>query len=109
VDFGRPIGSEPAAHRRPAVVVSEDAFNQIGAGLVIVVPTTTRERGIPYHVKIGPGASGLRATSWAKAEGVRSVSKLRLVEYLGHVEEGALEQVELALLRLLGLSHLLRT
>ena len=45
VDFGEPIGREQAG-RRPALVISEDGLNDGPAGLVIVVPITSTQRGL---------------------------------------------------------------
>ena len=81
VDFGRPMGREEGAGSRPAVVMSTDAFNDSGAGLAILAPLTTAQRGYPSRVKIRPGTSGLKETSWAAVEHLRSVSVLRLREY----------------------------
>ena len=77
VDLGPTRGHEQAG-RRPALVVSADAFNRGRAGLVIVVPLTTRARGIPTHVEVRPPAGGLHETSWARCEDLRSVSTERL-------------------------------
>ncbi|HEV2361446.1 MAG TPA: type II toxin-antitoxin system PemK/MazF family toxin [Acidimicrobiales bacterium] len=89
VDFGEPIGHEQAG-RRPAVVVSSDRLNESLAGVVIVVPCTTTRRDLPSHVEIDPGRTGLRETSYAKCEDVKSVSDKRLVKRLGVVSEETL-------------------
>jgi mRNA interferase MazF len=94
VDFGRPTGHEQGAGSRPAVVISADEFNDSGAGLAIVAPLTTAQKGYPSRVKIRPGASGLRETSWAAVEHLRSISVLRLREYRGGVERQALDEIE---------------
>jgi mRNA interferase MazF len=85
VDFGEPIGREQSG-RRPAVVVSADALNQSPAGVVIVVPVTTAHRGLPSHIEIDPGVSGLDEISYAKCEDVKSVSEQRLIARLGSVD-----------------------
>ncbi|WP_261569068.1 type II toxin-antitoxin system PemK/MazF family toxin [Frankia gtarii] len=91
VDFGEPIGHEQGL-RRPAVVVSADRLNRSRAGLCIVVPVTRTRRGLPSHVELAPGGTGLRETSYAKVEDVKSVSQQRFDRRLGVV----------------GLDHLLR-
>lgn len=73
VDFGTPVGHEQG-HRRPAVVVSDDRLNRSRAELVIVIPTTTTRRGLPSHVEFEPDDGGLRETSYARVEDVKSVS-----------------------------------
>jgi mRNA interferase MazF len=94
VDFGRPTGHEQGAGYRSAVVISTDEFNDSGAGLAIVAPLTTAQRGYPSRVKIPPGTSGLRETSWAAVEHLRSISVLRLREHRGGVDRPVLEEIE---------------
>ena len=84
VDFGHPVGREQSG-RRPAVVVSADLLNASRSGVVIVVPTTTRRRGLPSHVEIEREGSGLDLVSYAKCEDVKSVSDERLIGRLGAV------------------------
>lgn len=89
VDFGEPVGREQAG-RRPAVVVSADGLNDSPAGVVIVVPCTTRRRGLPSHVELDPQQCGLEEVSYAKCEDLKSVSDKRLVARLGAANEEAL-------------------
>jgi mRNA interferase MazF len=94
VEFGRPVGNEQGAGLRPAVVISKDGFNDSGAGLAIVAPLTTAQRNYPSRVRIRPGASGMRDTSWAAVEHLRSVSVLRLRECRGAVDDHVLEAID---------------
>jgi mRNA interferase MazF len=102
VDFGDPVGREQSGSR-PAVVVSADRLNESRAGVVIVVPTTTAFRGLPSHVEIERGGSGLDEVSYAKCEDVKSVSTQRLIGRLGVVSNETTFQVERALRFLLDL------
>ena len=102
VDFGEPIGREPA-WQRPALVVSDDLLNQGPSGVVIVVPLTTRHRDIPSHIEIDADQSGLDDTSYARCEDVRSLSVNRLVTRVGHAPPEAIHDIERALRFLLGL------
>jgi mRNA interferase MazF len=81
VDFGEPLGREQSG-RRPALVVSADSLNESRAG-VVVVPLTTTHRGLPSHIEIDRGSSGLDEVSYAKCEDVKSVSEQRLVGRIG--------------------------
>ena len=94
IDFGRPTGHEQGAGTRPGLVLSADDFNNSAAGLVMVAPLTTSQRGYPSRVKVQSGESGLRDTSWAAVEHLRSLSVLRLREYGGTVERSVLAEVE---------------
>jgi len=102
VDLNPVCGYEQAG-RRPALVVSVDGFNHGPAGLVIVIPITTKDKGIPLHVGVFPPEGGLNEQSFIKCEDVRSVAKERLVRCLGRVGEGTLAEVEDRLRILLGL------
>ena len=92
IDFGDPVGRQQA-NRRPAVVVSADALNESPAGVLIVVPTTTTRRGLPSHVEIESGTSGLDDVSYAKCEDIKSISERRLVSRLGSIDEESLSQI----------------
>jgi mRNA interferase MazF len=85
VDFGEPVGREQSG-RRPAVVISADALNESPAGVAIVVPVTTSHRGLPSHIEIDPGVSGLHEISYAKCEDIKSVSEQRLIARLGTID-----------------------
>jgi mRNA interferase MazF len=102
VDFGDPVGREQSG-RRPAVVVSADPLNQSRAGVVIVVPTTTRHRGLPSQIEIDSVGSGLDEVSYAKCEDVKSVSDERLVRLLGVVDDEVALRIGRALRFLLDL------
>lgn len=102
IDFGEPVGHEQG-YRRPAVIISNDRLNDSRAGLAIVVPVTTTRRGLPSHIELEPGSSGLTHTSYAKAEDVKSVSTDRLVRRLGTIPADRLNHAEHALRLLLGL------
>jgi len=55
--------------RRPALVVSKDAFNR-GTGLAIVCPVTNTRRDFPFHV---PVPAGSRLTGFIMVEQVKSL------------------------------------
>lgn len=102
VDFGEPVGREQAGHR-PAVVVSADPLNESRADVVIVVPCTTAHRGLPSHIEIEPGVSGLDEESYAKCEDVKSISEQRFVTRLGAVNPECLFAIRRTLKFLLDL------
>jgi mRNA interferase MazF len=78
---------------RPCLVVSTNKFNHGPAGLVIVVPITSRDKRIPTHVRIPTGEAGLTADSYAKSEELRCVSKERFRKRWGSVAPGTMEAV----------------
>ncbi len=98
-----PTRGHEQAGKRPGLIVSADPLNHGPAGLVIIVPITTRDRGIPFHVRIEKGEGGLQQTSFAKCEDVRSVSVDRLMRRMGRVTQETMGQVEERLRILLNL------
>jgi len=81
IDLDPTRGHEQAG-RRPALVVSVDFFNQGPADLVVVLPITSKAKGIPLHVSIAPSEGGVRVPSYVKCEDIRSLCRQRLAKLL---------------------------
>lgn len=88
---------------RPALILSVDIFNAGPAALVVVLPITSRSKGIRSHVTIQPPEGGLSVVSYIKCEDVRSVAKERLQRRMGAISAQTLMEVEDKLRILLGL------
>jgi len=73
-----PIRGHEQAGKRPCLIVSVDLFNQSPAELVIVLPISTKGKGIRTHVRIDPPEAGTRETCFIKCEDVSSISTERL-------------------------------
>lgn len=76
VDFGLRTGHEQEGVR-PAIVVGSAAHCGFRTDMALVVPLTTRDRGLRHHVRIDSESSGVRQPSWARTEEITSVSTLR--------------------------------
>jgi mRNA interferase MazF len=64
---------------RPVVVVSIESRNQNDrANSVQVVPLTTTLSGVPTHIRLQPGETGLNETSEVQAEDITVVRKEHL-------------------------------
>jgi mRNA interferase MazF len=98
-----PIQGREQAVSRPALVISVDPFNHGPADLVVVLPVTSRAKGIPFHVTVEPPEGGVRQSSFIKCEDIRSVSRSRLRERWGMVAPSTLAAVEDRLRILTGL------
>jgi mRNA interferase MazF len=98
-----PTRGHEQAGQRPVMVVSVDEFNSGPAGLLIILPITSRQRGILYHVSIGPPEGGLTVPSAILCEAGRSISKARLIRRAGTVGSKTLSAVEERLRLLQGL------
>ncbi|MEX2172755.1 MAG: type II toxin-antitoxin system PemK/MazF family toxin [Pirellulaceae bacterium] len=99
-----PTRGREQAGRRPVLVVSTDRFNDGSAELVVILPITSKAKGIPWHVRLLPAAgTGLRTESFALVEAIRCVSRDRLSKRLGQAAPAAMDEVETRLRILLEL------
>jgi mRNA interferase MazF len=98
-----PTRGREQAGRRPVLVVSTNAFNHGPAELVVVLPVTTKDKRIPWHVPVKSGSGGLTRESFVMCEAVRCVSCQRLFKRLGAVPPSVIEEAELRLRMLLEL------
>jgi len=92
-----PTRGHEQAGNRPGLVISADMFNAGPAGLVIILPLTTKHKGVRSHVPVTPPEGGLRKPSFIKCEDVRSVALERLSKRLGRVASATMEAVEFRL------------
>lgn len=93
VELGAGRGCEIRG-RRPALILSVDRFNNGPAGQVVVLPITSQEKGIPFHVAIAPPEGGVKKKSFIKCEDVRSISTERLSARLGRVSTRTMSEVD---------------
>ena len=100
-------GSEQRG-RRPVVVVSHDAFNQVEAWRsIIVVPLSTSQaqaRRGPTAPVIPRSTAGLRRESVALCHQVTTLDRAKLVKHIGTLPRLVLEEVEAALKAAMDLS-----
>jgi mRNA interferase MazF len=78
---GREIGKK----LRPSLIVSNDTFNNGPAGLIIILPLTTKDKKIPCHVPIHPKDGGVKDHCFAMCEQIRCISKERLITKWGQM------------------------
>jgi mRNA interferase MazF len=104
VDFGQPLGREQAG-LRPAVVVASELHCRFPIDMTLVVPLTTRDRGLPHHVLISSLESGLREPSWARTEDITTISTERLArnQPFGTVSQDEAEAMRRWLRRMISL------
>ena len=98
-----PVRGHEQAGRRPCLVISDDIYNSGPAEKHIVVPITSKNKRIPYHIAVAPPEGGLWMRSFLMCDDVRSLSRERFEERLGEVSSGTLEAVADCLRTLLGI------
>jgi mRNA interferase MazF len=106
VDLEPHVGSEQGGERRPAVVVSNDGFNQY-FDVVTIVPMTKRlgklRKVYPFEVLV-PDLVGTGLESIVMPQQVRTVSKWRLLERIGALaDEEIRTEIENRLVEHLGI------
>jgi mRNA interferase MazF len=85
------VGREQTG-RRPVVVVSSDGYNDIVTTLLIVVPISSNDRGWPNQVRIS-GVAEL-PISFAITEQPRTISRERLGDPIGKVDDECLSEIK---------------
>jgi mRNA interferase MazF len=102
-DLGAPAGHEQGG-RQPAIVVGSEDHCRFPIDIALVVPLTTKDRGLPHHVPIRSAGSGLNRPSWARTEDIRAVSTERFTEQvpLGRLADSEVRQVRVWIHRMLG-------
>lgn len=98
-----PTRGHEQAGKRPVLVISEDVFNGSPAGLVVILPITSKSKGIRSHVPVAPGETGLRTQSFVICEQPRTIARERLGKRIGRINDGLLGNVQGWLRVLLGL------
>jgi mRNA interferase MazF len=88
-DFDPQAGHEQGG-RRPAIVLSPKAYNQL-IGLALVCPVTSREKGYPFEVKL---SAGLPVSGVALADHVKNQDwRARRAEFIGRLDAATLTAV----------------
>lgn len=81
-----PMIANEQAGTRPCVVISADRFNALPIRQCIIVPLTSRHRGLPHHIAVADDG-GLARPSWAMCEAIRAVSAERLGSHVGSADQ----------------------
>lgn len=94
VDLGNPIGHEQGG-LRPGLVVSSVTHLRFPIGMALVVPLTTRDRGLDHHVRIDSREAGLNRPGWARTEDIRAVSTERFTrpKPIGTASDGEIAEL----------------
>lgn len=94
------VGNEQEG-TRPAVIVSNDMNNKYSPNVNVVIATTKvkKKNDLPVHVK-----ASLHRESCFMCEQIITVSKQRLKNYIGRLNEDKMEEINGAMLVQLGVS-----
>lgn len=94
----RPRSGSEQAGRRPVIIVSHDAFNEVPTWRsVIVVPISTSatqaKRG-PTAVYLPKGSGGLRKDSIALCHQITTLDRGKITEQIGSLAVDTLKEIE---------------
>ncbi len=87
-----PVKGREQTGRRPAVVVSSQDHLDLVRALAIVVPCTTTAKQWPNHVQL-TGPTGLTDTTFAMTEQPRAISRTRIANVVGGVDQQSFAQI----------------
>ena len=94
-DLQPSVGSEQGGQRRPVVVISNDGFNA-AMNTVTVLPLTklegTRRKPYAFEVLLPPGTLAKSFTSIVMPHQIRTISRIRLIEVMGRIEDRSLQE-----------------
>lgn len=97
-------GAGYAAKPRPAVIVQDDRFDAT-ASVTVCVFTTDETEAPLFRLPVTPSATnGLRAVSRLMVDKLSTVSKARLGERIGHLDDEDVVRLNRAMLVFLGLA-----
>ena len=95
-DYGKP---------RPALVVQSDLFNETHASITVVPVTSTLVDAALFRLTVEPSpANGLRSLSQLMIDKVTTISRTRMAQVIGRVEDDLLLRVSRALALWVGIA-----
>ncbi len=96
----RPPGDTKPA--RTFVVVSRQALVDSNYSTVVCAPVFSERHGLPTQVPVG-AAEGLKHDSAIQCDGLMSLDKARLTDFVGELSAAKLHELDTALAAALGL------
>jgi mRNA interferase MazF len=85
------LGREQAG-RRPVVVIAGNAYLRRAGTLAIVLPTTSRDRGWPNHVRL-KGNLDLPIATFAITEQPRTITREQLRQHIGELDRSCMQEI----------------
>jgi mRNA interferase MazF len=103
VDLDPTAGHEQRGLRPCVVVSAPEVLAELRYPLVCVVPITGTPGTGALYPELAAGPSGLRKSSWALVDQVRSLDRRRVRRIYGRIAAGELAAIDLGLRLFLGL------
>ena len=113
-DLSPVIGSEQGG-RRPIIVIQNDCGNLHSPTIIIAATTGQKNKPqLPTHTTIFPehtsdiNSKGLSKETIVLLEQIRTIDRLRLENYIGRLDDKAMQKLDIALSVSVGLDYLLK-
>lgn len=101
-DLSPVVGSEQGGIR-PIFIIQNDIGNYYSPTVIAAAITGRKKKRIPTHVVLHQQENHLYSTSLVMLEQIRTIDKIRLMEYIGHADENTMKAVDEALAVSVGL------
>ena len=101
-DIYTTIGGTYSTKPRPAVIIQALAFDDFDS--LTVIPMTTIEVNSDFRIRIEPSQeNNLGKTGFVMVDKLTTIKKSGLGEYIGHIEDKYIDEIENALLKFIGI------
>ncbi|MBE6667880.1 MAG: type II toxin-antitoxin system PemK/MazF family toxin [Ruminococcaceae bacterium] len=104
-DLSPVVGSEQGG-MRPVLIIQNDVGNRYSPTVIAAAITSKMGKTrLPTHIDIYADKAGLAKNSVVLLEQVRTLDKRRLKEKMGHLDEGAMNEINAAIAVSFGLGE----
>ena len=101
-DIYTTTGGTYSTKPRPAVIIQALAFDDFDS--LTVIPMTTMEVISDFRIRIEPSQeNNLGKTGFVMIDKLTTIKKSGLGEYIGHIEDKYIDEIENALLKFIGI------
>ncbi len=87
-----PVAGSEQKGIRPVLIVSNEEFNQAISNVTVLPLTSTKRNLYPSEVFLPKGRAGQPSDSIIMAHQIRTISKLRLLDLVGYLEDAQLQR-----------------
>lgn len=104
-DLGKGVGSEQEGYR-PVVIIQNDTGNRYSPTVIVAAISSkvTTKAKLPTHYYLA-AENGLKLPSIVLSEQLRTIDKHRLTEYIGHMDEQQMREIDKTLSTSIGLNR----
>lgn len=103
-DLSPVVGSEQGG-MRPVLLIQNNTGNRYSPTVIVAAITGRKKKQMPTHVRLWR-QEGLRKTSVAMLEQIRTIDRRRLERYIGKLDQNSLAAVDRALAASFGLKKI---